>query len=190
MPAIPPTSMLIVREIEAFYALYSPVTYIIQDTLLVCFASSFSPCLSLTLSSPSLPLSLSPSLPYPFFSLSPSLPYPREKSENFQRQLKRLEEEANQTLQSLVTAPMQRVTKLPLLMSEILKRTPNDDPRQEQMELTHRATAEVKGNVAVYIRAKFKNFTKNGNLIACILALGPCCLCLSLVTFLNVALSP
>jgi hypothetical protein len=66
-----------------------------------------------------------------------------EKSENFQRQLKRLEEEANQTLQSLVTAPMQRVTKLPLLMSEILKRTPSDDPRREQMELTHRATAEI-----------------------------------------------
>ena len=91
-------------------------------------------------------LSLSLSLSH---SASPSLPYPREKSENFQRQLKRLEEEANQTLQSLVTAPMQRVTKLPLLMSEILKRTPSDDPRREQMELTHRATAEVKGNVAV-----------------------------------------
>ena len=127
-------------------------------------------CVSLLLSLPVSPLpfllppSLSPSLPPPLPpSLPPSLPYPREKSENFQRQLKRLEEEANQTLQSLVTAPMQRVTKLPLLMSEILKRTPNDDPRREQMELTHRATAEVKGNVAVYIRAKFRNVTKNGN---------------------------
>jgi hypothetical protein len=67
----------------------------------------------------------------------------RENSESFERQLKKLEEEANQTLQSLVTAPMQRVTKLPLLMSEILKRTPHDDPSRGQMELTQRATEEI-----------------------------------------------
>ena len=68
----------------------------------------------------------------------------RESSEAFQRHLKKLEEEANQTLQSLVAAPMQRVTKLPLLMKEILKRTPHDDPGRGQLELTHNATEEVK----------------------------------------------
>lgn len=70
--------------------------------------------------------------------------FSREKSDSFKKLLTKLEEEANQTLQSLVTAPMQRITKLPLLMSEILKRTPLDDPNRAQMEATHRATQEVK----------------------------------------------
>lgn len=70
--------------------------------------------------------------------------FSREKSDGFKKLLTKLEEEANQTLQSLVTAPMQRITKLPLLMKEILKRTPLDDPNRVQMEATHRATQEVK----------------------------------------------
>lgn len=88
--------------------------------------------------------------------------FSREKSDGFKKLLTKLEEEANQTLQSLVTAPMQRITKLPLLMKEILKRTPLDDPNRVQMEATHRATQEVKIRYfrlnevkVIYINLKF-----------------------------------
>ena len=64
-------------------------------------------------------------------------------SENFQRHLKALEMEANQSLQSFLSAPMQRITKLPLLMKEIQKWAPNDHPSHEHMESCHRAVEKV-----------------------------------------------
>ena len=71
-----------------------------------------------------------------------ALPH-RENSESFQKHLKTLEEAAYQTLLSLLTAPMQRITKLPLLMNEILKRTPPDDPSRASMEFCLKATEKV-----------------------------------------------
>ena len=64
-------------------------------------------------------------------------------SENFQRHLEALEMEAKQTLQSLLSAPMQRITKLPLLMKEIQKRAPNDHPSHEHMKSCHKAVEKV-----------------------------------------------
>ena len=86
----------------------------------------------------------------PFLSLAISSPLPsshflspRKMSENFQRHLEALEMEAKQTLQSLLSAPMQRITKLPLLMKEIQKRAPNDHPSHEHMKSCHKAVEKV-----------------------------------------------
>ena len=68
---------------------------------------------------------------------------PRKMSENFQRHLEALEMEAKQTLQSLLSAPMQRITKLPLLMKEIQKRAPNDHRSHEHMKSCHKAVEKV-----------------------------------------------
>lgn len=90
------------------------------------------------------------SLLLPFLSLAVSSPLPpshflspRKMSENFQRHLEALEMEAKQTLQSLLSAPMQRITKLPLLMKEIQKRAPNDHPSHEHMKSCHKAVEKV-----------------------------------------------
>ena len=80
--------------------------------------------------------------PAPLSLLFPNT-LPRKMSENFQRHLQALEMEANQSLQSLLSAPMQRITKLPLLMKEIQKWAPNDHPSHEHMESCHRAVQKV-----------------------------------------------
>ena len=93
---------------------------------------------------PFLPSSVSNNLftPAPLSLLSLNT-LPRKMSENFQRHLKTLEMRANQTLQSLLSVPMQRITKLPLLMKEIQKSAPNDHPSHERMESCHRAVEKV-----------------------------------------------
>ena len=110
-----------------------------------------SPCslLFLFLSSSILPFTFLPSsvsnnlfTPAPLSLLSLNT-LPRKMSENFQRHLKTLEMRAKQSLQSLLSAPMQRITKLPLLMKEIQKSAPNDHPSHERMESCHRAVEKV-----------------------------------------------
>ena len=80
------------------------------------------------------------------FTLAISLIFPNtlpRKMSDFQKHLETLEMEAKQTLQSLLSAPMQRITKLPLLMKEIQKRAPNDHPSHEHMKSCHKAVEKV-----------------------------------------------
>ena len=94
------------------------------------------------------------SLPPPSFLLplpppSPSSLHHTQRSETnimFREYLRRLESHKrcqNLSMQSFLLLPMQRITRLPLLILAILNRTPLDHPDHELVEQTLRTVQKV-----------------------------------------------
>lgn len=81
------------------------------------------------------------------FNSLPIVFYSRENNVMFREYLKRLESKKvcqNLNMQSFLLLPMQRITRLPLLILAILNRTPLDYPDQGLVESTLRNVQKVR----------------------------------------------